>query len=263
MLLAEDIPLNQEVAVLMFEELGVQVDIAPHGRAAVEAYEKNKYDLIFMDCQMPEMDGLTATAEIRRREAESLTPHRIPIIAFTAHAITGDREQCFAAGMDDYLTKPFLQKDLRAVIARWAPKNQTIPAPLEKDLAEPLEASASAEGEIDMAALDRIRVLQRPGRPNVLVRILSHYVNDSPPLVNILETAVEARDATGIFQTAHRLKSTSANLGATRLASLCLELETRGRTNTLDGTPELYQAFVQEYHGVFRRFSEIIAEETS
>jgi len=157
-LLAEDIPVNQEVALLMLEQLGVHVDTVPHGRAAVEASGKTKYDLIFMDCQMPEMDGLTATEEIRKREAlqrkseesaersqergetsshsSPLPPHRIPIIALTAHAITGDREKCLAAGMDDYVSKPFLLNDLQTVLARWVIQNQPEASPVQEDTAE-------------------------------------------------------------------------------------------------------------------------------
>jgi len=143
-LLVEDAPVNQEVAALMLEDLGYKVDIADNGQRAVELSGQQRYDAILMDCQMPIMDGLTATREIRKREAEEgrseeldtgsesaplpqtphslpLTPHRTPIIALTAHAIYGDREQCLAAGMDDYITKPFRQDDLRTALARWIP----------------------------------------------------------------------------------------------------------------------------------------------
>ena len=111
-LLAEDSPVNREVAVGMLEQLGYEVEVAENGRQALVAAERDRFDIVLMDCQMPEMDGLTATGEIRRRETAS-GRRRLPIIALTAHAMHGDREQCLTAGMDDYLTKPFTQMQLQ------------------------------------------------------------------------------------------------------------------------------------------------------
>ncbi len=120
-LLAEDNPVNQEVARYMLEGFGCTVDIAGNGLEAIQAVEKNSYDLVLMDCMMPEMDGYTATAEIRKRQSSGLLPY-FPIIALTANAIEGDREKCLMAGMDDYLAKPFNVDDLLALIrARLSP----------------------------------------------------------------------------------------------------------------------------------------------
>ena len=119
-LLAEDNPINQVVAVGMLESLGCQVEVVSNGREAVEASACAAYDLVFMDCQMPELDGFDATRAIREREARGEIPRR-PIVALTAHAFASDREQCLAVGMDDYLRKPFKQGELRAVLARWLP----------------------------------------------------------------------------------------------------------------------------------------------
>ena len=118
-LLAEDNPVNREVALSMLEFLGCRVDMAENGHQAVKAASKQQYDLILMDCQMPEMDGLAATAAIRCNEALTSTDRRVPIIALTANAMEGDRETCLAAGMDDYLSKPFSQETLRATVQQW------------------------------------------------------------------------------------------------------------------------------------------------
>ena len=120
LLLAEDNPVNQEVARNMLENIGCRVEVVDNGREAVAAASRTRFDLILMDCQMPRMDGYQATESIRRREeAENEPGNRLPIIALTAHAMEGDRERCLAAGMDDYLAKPFTQKQLAEVLERW------------------------------------------------------------------------------------------------------------------------------------------------
>jgi len=116
-LLVEDNPVNLEVASALLENSGCKVDTACNGIEALESYEASEYGVIFMDCQMPEMDGFEAAAEIRRREVGS--GRRVPIIALTASAIEGDREQCLAAGMDDYLPKPFTATQMRSVLVSW------------------------------------------------------------------------------------------------------------------------------------------------
>jgi CheY-like chemotaxis protein len=122
-LLAEDNPVNQQVALGMLEALGCQVDLAGDGREALEAVAQGSYDLVLMDCQMPEMDGFAATAAIRTLEVarRNVGRRRIPVIALTANAMKGDRERCLAAGMDDYLAKPFTLGQLGEVLARWLP----------------------------------------------------------------------------------------------------------------------------------------------
>ena len=122
-LLAEDNPVNQKLATIMLKKAGYQVEVADNGREAVEKYTASPadFDLIFMDIQMPEMDGLAATREIRRWEAQNSreTTHHLPIIAMTAHAMKGDREKCIAAGMDDYVTKPIKRKIVFDMLDHW------------------------------------------------------------------------------------------------------------------------------------------------
>jgi CheY-like chemotaxis protein len=117
-LLAEDNPINREVALAMLAHLGYQADIAANGQEAVAALTQTPYDVVLMDCQMPEMDGFGATRAIRTHEATAQSGHT-PIIALTAHATQEDRQQCLAAGMDDYLGKPFTLEQLRLALERW------------------------------------------------------------------------------------------------------------------------------------------------
>jgi CheY-like chemotaxis protein len=116
----EDNPVNQKVALVNLKKLGFDVQVAGNGREALIALAGNRFDLILMDCQMPEMDGFEATRAIRQREEQSAA-RRVPIVALTANALEGDREQCISVGMDDYLTKPFKQEQLREVLDRWLP----------------------------------------------------------------------------------------------------------------------------------------------
>ncbi len=115
--------MNKMVAVRMLEKLGCVIDVAADGRAAVAAFERGGHDIILMDCQMPVMDGFEATAAVRQREIG--TGQRIPIVALTANAMRGDREECLAAGMDDYVSKPIQPDALAAVLDRWCPRNET------------------------------------------------------------------------------------------------------------------------------------------
>ena len=119
LLVVEDNTVNQQVARGRLEKLGYDVRVAEHGAAALELLQKEQFDLIFMDCQMPVLDGYQTTRRIRQDERNSPRPVHTPIIAMTAHALAGDREQCLKAGMDDYVAKPFKTEEIRQVLERW------------------------------------------------------------------------------------------------------------------------------------------------
>ncbi len=131
-LLAEDNLINQKVAGMMLRGLGLSVDMVSNGLQAIEALSKNNYKLVLMDCQMPEMDGYDASRKIRENEAFANGKTHIPIIALTAHAMKGDRQLCFAAGMDDYLTKPFNRAQLAETLGRWLPSDEDVSCAAEQ-----------------------------------------------------------------------------------------------------------------------------------
>jgi two-component system sensor histidine kinase/response regulator len=251
-LLAEDNVVNQEVAGAMLESLGCRVVTVADGREAVAAIARTQYDVVLMDCQMPDMDGLAATKMVREREAatrrvfspqsSALQPpdsalSHLPIIALTANAIVGDREQCLAAGMDDYLSKPFTQEQLNKVLLRWCPQP---PAALgatdrivaaEKEGMPKIPPSSPRVALLDPAPLAAIRERQRRTAANLLNPLILRYQEESAHLLRTLRTALEQGKAEGVYQAAHSLRSSSATLGACSLATLCQEQQ--GRTNTL------------------------------
>jgi two-component system sensor histidine kinase/response regulator len=211
-LVVEDNPVNQAVAEGLLVRRGYRVQIANNGGEAVDAVFAGDYAVVFMDCQMPEMDGYEATAEIRRREGEG--PH-IPIIAMTAHSMKGDRERCLAAGMDDYVPKPLQGDALDAALARWV---------------QPLNGEA-----IDHATLDRLRAeLAELDRADGLESIIRKFLEAMPNGVASIKAAVDRGDAEAVSREAHTLKGSSATFGAVRLATVCEALEQTGRNGNLD-----------------------------
>ncbi|MFQ5773134.1 MAG: response regulator [Kiloniellaceae bacterium] len=254
-LLAEDNPVNQLVAKETLALLGCRVDIVDNGRMAVDALAVGSYDIVLMDIQMPVLDGFDATAEIRAREQARVAPKHIPIIALTANAMKGERERCLAAGMDDYLSKPFTPVQLRAVLEKWITRKDA-PVPLRpaeggRQGAAPGPARAAQRepgpSVLDRSALEGIRALQRDGAPDTLVKVVGVYLEHSPRLLETIERAVAARDAEGLCNAAHSLKSSTANVGATELAALCKELEAMGREHRLDGARGLLDQVRAQY----------------
>jgi CheY-like chemotaxis protein/HPt (histidine-containing phosphotransfer) domain-containing protein len=246
-LVAEDNPVNREVVTAMLGVDGCSFEVVNDGRSAVEAAARGTYDIILMDCQMPGMDGLTATAEIRRRE-DALGRPRTPIIALTGFANEGDRERCLAAGMDDYLTKPYTLPQLRELLRRWL-----APAGRGGSRLKPAQATAPGDGApppLDQAVLDALAALGGPGSADLAAKVARLYLQDAPGTLAELRAAVAGGDARGIAAAAHRLKSGSGNVGAKPLAALLKDLELRGRENDLAEAGALLGRIEAEYDRV-------------
>ncbi len=242
-LVVEDNVTNRIVARGMLENIGLKVDMAENGEQAVAASEKISYDLIFMDCQMPVMDGYQATGIIRQRENEHGAA-RTPIIALTAHAMKGDREQCLAVGMDDYLAKPFTEQQLCAVLEKWLPQQCT---DTRKNETKEIVTDNSPVSAVDPSVLESYRAYQQEGEPDIVARLVDIFLKNSPEVLEEMSKACKEREVEQLWKLAHSFKSSSATVGAVRLASLCEDMEMRGRNNQLEGLVQLLEKIVEEF----------------
>jgi PAS domain S-box-containing protein len=235
-LLAEDNLVNQEVALSWLEPMGLEVSVAENGRAAVQAWQAQEFDLVFMDCQMPELSGFEAAAAIRMEERASERGH-VPIVALTANALQGDRQRCLQAGMDDYLSKPYTEQQLVDALTRWLPASR--PEPRRGDAgieAAAVEAAAIDDDELlDRSVLARYRARARPDRKGVLQRILEAYLGQSGEQMRSLQQACAEVDTKAVCTLAHMLKSSSAQVGAAGLAEQFRVLEEHAATGSLQG----------------------------
>jgi signal transduction histidine kinase/DNA-binding response OmpR family regulator/HPt (histidine-containing phosphotransfer) domain-containing protein/PAS domain-containing protein len=274
-LLAEDNPTNQKLATIILARLGYKADLAANGLEAYQALERQPYDVVLMDMQMPELDGLDATRRIRRELPAARQPH---IIAMTANAMQGDREACLAAGMNDYVSKPIRVEELVEALSTSHPlgsgpraqeperepragespgdaappgTGRGLPAPSE---AASQPASQPAGAAVEAAVLDPKALqdlLSTLGGDAANLRIIiDSFLADGPALLDELDRYVEAGDAAGVQRAAHSLKSNGADFGATTFAGRCKELELIGKSGELQGAAGLAAEIRAEYHGL-------------
>ena len=271
-LLVDDSELSQQAVSSMLEHLECQVEVAVNGREAVDLTSHQTYDLILMDCQMPVMDGYQATREIRASEACPGSPAgtmcappradraRVPILAVTGMSTRADAERALACGMDGVLAKPFGLVELEDCLKRWLPAGPGTPAAPshrrrsrdDRQPAEPSEASVDPPptrprlvpdpDAVDLDALEEIRAVEAGGSRGLLDRMIQGYLGSLPELLATLGEAVRLGDADAIRTSAHTLKSSSASLGARRLASLFERLEIMARKQSVDQAGELLAA---------------------
>ena len=229
-LLAEDNAVNQRVAMRLLEKQGHQVTLARDGQEAVEAWSAAEratpFDLIFMDVQMPVRDGFQATAAIR--QAEHGTGRRIPIVAMTAHAMQGDRERCLAAGMDDYLSKPLVLKDLLELLARRAAGKLSASETEREKMDDAPQAAWNYD--VALAGLD--------GDRELLEEVIAALLESGPDSMASLRDAVEAGDPVGVARAAHALKGAVSNVAAAATLTAVTRLEDMGRAGDLAGAVE-------------------------
>ena len=237
-LLAEDNPVNQEVALRLLERRGHSVIVAENGKQALTAIERHKFDLVLMDVQMPEMGGLEATQLIR--EKEKSTGEHLPILAMTAHAMQGDRERCIAAGMDGYLAKPIDPKSfLQTVegISQRATRSETTPQE-----AGSRDASSNAPRALDTKAL----LEWFSGNRKLLRSIVKTFRDDCPRMMARIRSALAANDANLLADGAHALKGSVGNFGPTAALDTTRKMEKIARQGKLDGAWELYATLEDE-----------------
>ncbi|MGD9164009.1 MAG: response regulator, partial [Chromatiales bacterium] len=273
-LVVEDNPVNQAVVKKILEKAGLSPVTANDGVEALEVLRNEQFDVVLMDCQMPRMDGYEATEAIRSREMrQGLT--RLPVIAMTANAMSGDRERCFAVGMDDYLSKPVKPAQLENMLRQWLPMEDVLDESYndqamlagagteqvvmssELDLATATSLKAqhqttrntkgtapmSTQGVIDRTVLQELYDIMEED----FVSVIQSYLNSAPSLMRGVRDAVQNQDMEALVRSAHPLKSSSANVGAMELSVLAKELEFKGRQNDRNDLINCYNRTAEAY----------------
>lgn len=255
-LLAEDNPVNQKVALAFLTRLGYPVDTVENGQQAVEAMQRGRYNLVLMDVQMPEMDGFEATRQIRNLEGDE---KHTPIIAMTAHAMKGDREHCLEAGMDDYVSKPIRPEELQEKLNQWIkhPRDWPQREPRSEPAPERLPTAQLEETlPLDMEnALPRFAYNQK-----LFFELLQEFLRQMEAKIPEIETAYRARDEKSLFKLGHYLKGMSANFNTKRMAKLTLALETHSQAGELDAIPELIDGIRAEYLRIREFYEQLLPQ---
>jgi CheY-like chemotaxis protein len=231
-LVAEDNAINQRVALRLLQRLGYRADVAANGLEVIDAVERQHYDVVLMDIQMPEMDGLQAARWIAQRRGADGAPR---VIAMTANAMPGDREAYIDAGMDGYVAKPIDMGDLAAAMTRVAM------------LARGGAGSPQQADEVlELPRLEHLRSLQDDSQPGLVRELIDMFVADAPGHVAALDDAWREGDVQRLGRAAHRLLSATQNIGAARLSRVCIEIERRCAGGELDGVAALIDALPAE-----------------
>jgi len=248
-LVAEDNPVNQKLITEVLRIFACELTLVGNGQEAVLMNEKNQYDMILMDCQMPEMDGYEATRIIRSQEQEMDT-EGVVIVALTANARKEDRDRCLACGMNDYLSKPFTMGQLRNVILKWHDTTEGYDfnnSQFSTAAADKLESPAphAEDSLLDVDTLNGIRALQSPQSPNILEQLFEIYRGNAPELIKELNASIQNESYGSIRDSAHSLKSASGNIGARKIFELSARLEEMGRDEEIDGASKILEEIEQ------------------
>jgi signal transduction histidine kinase/DNA-binding response OmpR family regulator/HPt (histidine-containing phosphotransfer) domain-containing protein/PAS domain-containing protein len=247
-LLAEDNATNQKLALRLLARMGYRADVAANGLEALQALERQTYDVVLMDMQMPEMDGLETTRHIHQRWPGEQHPY---VIAMTANAMEGDREMCLAAGMDDYISKPIRVEALVQALERGSDDVHLRRMDRDTDQAQVETGTTGTQPQdyLDPAALDNLRDMTG-GDPAFLAELINTFLEDAPPLLKNLRQALSQEDASGVRLAAHSLKSNGADFGATTFSALCQQLEILGKSGQLGGAEALLSRISEEFETV-------------
>ena len=253
-LVAEDNDVNRDVMMTMLETLKCQVDVVGNGAEAVTAVQRERYDLVILDCQMPVLNGYDATRQIRQlvqdgkvdtRAARRRSDH-LPIVAVTAHTAPADRARCLESGVDEFVSKPISLQSLRVVLKRWVGGQFDSNLPVAMDPG----SVASDVGPISELALEQILELDRASGGGFLVRLAQNFQAGAPKALHDLRTAIQQGDAARTAEIAHALQSTCLSVGANGMAAVSKKIEEIGKTGTTEGTTELAAELDETYLAV-------------
>ncbi len=243
-MLAEDNPINQKLALSLLGKQEWKVKAVENGKLAIEALEKESFNLVLMDVQMPVMDGFAATQAIRNQEKQS--GQHMPIVAMTAHAMQGDREKCLSTGMDDYISKPMKAKELYAIVAKM----------VNHHVSQNNEQVTEFKEETVKPGVDLSNVMEAlDGDIDLLKDLIHDFLEEIPKQLNDLQTCIESQNSKSIERKAHSLKGAVANFGARHAYEAANELEIAGRDAKLDVTESLFNKLQHELHQLNQYFA--------
>ncbi len=260
-LLVEDSPISQIVAKEALTFFGLDVDLVSNGREAVEKLSWTRYDLVFMDCQMPVMDGYEASAEIRKMEKNQQI-EKVPVVALTALSSLKERMQIFESGVDDYIAKPFQMDELFACLTKWLKEKMEL-RPAEMDVKKeetPVKVESKKEACLDETVLQRLLELESMSSAGLLKELFQTYITSSQDLVQKLDNDVTIKCFEGIRKKAHSLKSSSSHVGAVRLAGLFEKLEHAALRQEAENVPLFFSEIQEEYNSVLNEIKRRIKE---
>lgn len=261
-LVVEDNPVNQTVTKSMLESLGVRVDLAATGLEAVELVKTNRYNLVFMDCQMPKMDGYEAAQSIRvleqnhRIETANTQNAQLPVIAMTANALKGEREKCLQAGMDDYISKPFTIIELESILKTWLPFSTQAVYATDRNARTynktPRQKNGKPKGfqAIQLEYLRSIQSIDPNNEPVILRTSIESYLQYSRHLLESMQEYLATGNFAELSNSAHNMNSSSLNMGALSLSEYCSRLEVNATKTETHELQDLYNRIQTEYRNV-------------
>ena len=261
-LLAEDHPVNQKVVRLMLERLGYRADVAGNGLEVLEAFRRQLYDVVLMDIQMPELNGLQATQRLRATLNIENQPH---IIALTANAIGGEEAEYLAAGMDDYLSKPVNVLQLREALEKCMPigiekeSSLEIPKSGNPPFSAELDEKDKSANSIDVAKLKEYFPYEGED-VRMIMELAQEFLDDTKRRLKSLEEAYMRADAPALVEGAHSIKGASLTFGAVAFSQMCKDLETMGKSGNLENTGEKMEEINTEFNKMRRELIQILQE---
>ncbi len=255
-LLVEDNPVNRYVCFEMFSSLGCSTTIATNGNEALKILQNEDFDIIFMDCQMPVLDGYRTTKLYRKIEKKK--GKHVPIVALTAYAMVEDRQKCIASGMDDYLAKPFKLAQLKSMLEKWVKNSRKSDSNMRFDSGT--DHGPNSDKVVEPSVIEELKMLEEKSGKKFFSDSLRKFFQNSPKYMQAMEVALNKKDFDSLSFNAHTLKGTTGFMGAMKLSRLCLEVEQRAKKKEQDGLESILHEIRREYDKVKDYLSQFVED---